>query len=172
MAAHNDVARIRRMTSADLEQVLSWRNHPAVRKYMYTQHEITLAEHVSWFERASQDARKQLLIFELSGQPLGFVNFNCMSSMAVADWGFYIAPEAPSGTGRLLGQAALAYAFEAMALHKVCGQALAFNERSIGFHLRQGFQKEGVLRDQHFDGRKYHDVVCFGLLASEWPVTT
>jgi len=34
--------------------------------------------------------------------------------------------------------------------------------------LRLGFQREGVLRQQHFDGQQYHDVVCFGLLANEW----
>lgn len=169
MSECNDVARIRRMTCADLEQVLSWRNHAEVRKYMYTQHEITLVEHTSWFERASQDERKHLLIFERGNEPLGFVNFNCTSNAKVADWGFYIAPDAQSGTGRLLGQAALRHAFDVLALHKVCGQALAFNERSIRFHLRQGFRQEGVLRDQHFDGRNYHDVACFGLLASERP---
>jgi UDP-4-amino-4,6-dideoxy-N-acetyl-beta-L-altrosamine N-acetyltransferase len=53
-------------------------------------------------------------------------------------------------------------------LHKLCGQALAFNERSIRFHQNLGFRREGVLRQQHFDGEQYHDVVCFGLLASEW----
>ncbi len=170
MSECNDIARIRRMTCADLEQVLSWRNHPEVRKYMYTQHEITLAEHASWFARASQDERKHLLIFERGREPLGFVSFNCTSNAKVADWGFYIAPDAQPGAGRLLGQAALKYAFDVLTLHKVCGQALAFNERSIRFHLRQGFNQEGILRDQHFDGLNYYDVVHFGLLASEWTI--
>ncbi len=163
---------IRRMVPDDLERVLAWRNHPEVRKYMYTQHEISLAEHARWFERASQDARKHLLIVERNGDALGFVNFSLAGAAAIADWGFYVSPDAPGGSGRLLGQTALAHAFGPLALHKVCGQALAYNERSIRFHLRQGFQQEGVLRHQHYDGQSYHDVVCFGLLASEWPLPT
>lgn len=163
---------LRRMTGHDLERVLAWRNHPDVRQYMYTQHEIGLDEHTRWFERASQDPRKHLLIFELDQVPLGFVNFSLTSTPGVADWGFYAAPEAPKGSGRHMGHAALSYAFGQIALHKVCGQALAYNDRSIRFHLTQGFRQEGILRDQHFDGRSYHDVVCFGLLTSEWPAPT
>lgn len=159
---------VRPMNEGDLELVLSWRNHPEVRRYMYTQHEIALEEHSRWFARASQDPARHLLVFEIDTLPLGFINIHQMASGGIADWGFYAAPDAPKGVGRVLGQAALRYAFETVTLHKLCGQALAFNERSIRFHLNLGFQQEGVLRHQHFDGQQYHDVVCFGLLASEW----
>lgn len=163
---------MRRMRQADLEQVLAWRNHPDVRRFMYTQHEISLEEHISWFERASQDARRHLLVHEQGGVALGFVNLHEVGAGGIVDWGFYAAPDAPKGTGRQLGRQALLYAFGELGLHKVCGQALAFNEPSIRFHLRLGFQQEGVLREQHFDGERYHDIVCFGLLAAEWKANT
>lgn len=159
---------IRAMTRSDLERVLSWRNHPDVRRYMYTQHEISLEEHQRWFEQNADNPFRHLLIFELAGVPLGFINFNRLSSGGVADWGFYAAPSAPKGSGRQLGHAALDYAFTELKLHKVCGQALAYNERSINFHRSLGFQQEGILRDQHFDGERYQSVVCFGLLRHEW----
>jgi len=162
------VAGVRPMNEGDLERVLSWRNHPEVRRYMYTQHEISIDEHARWFARASQDPARHLLVFEIDTTPLGFINIQQIASGGIADWGFYAAPDAPKGTGHALGQAALRYAFEAAGLHKLCGQALALNERSIRFHLNLGFEREGVLRHQHFDGRQYHDVVCFGLLANEW----
>lgn len=162
--------RVRPMQAADLEQVLGWRNHPDVRRYMYTHHEISMDEHRRWFERASQDSRRYLLIFEIDSQPLGFVNIHQTGAGAVADWGFYVAPNAPKGTGRLLGQTTLDFSFNRAGLHKLCGQALGFNQRSIRFHQTLGFQQEGTLRQQHFDGQHYHDVVCFGLLASEWHV--
>lgn len=160
--------RVRPMTSDDLELVLGWRNHEEVRRYMYTQHEISFSEHASWFERVSQESSRHLLIFEDSAIPLGFINIHQIARGGVADWGFYTEPSAPKGTGRKLGQAALEYAFTYVGLHKICGQALIFNERSIKFHLRLGFQQEGIQREQHFDGQKYHNVLCFGLLASEW----
>jgi UDP-4-amino-4,6-dideoxy-N-acetyl-beta-L-altrosamine N-acetyltransferase len=159
---------MRNMVHADLERVLAWRNHTEIRRYMYTQHEINLDEHCAWFERARLDPRKNLLIYEAESRALGFVSFSEVGSCGVADWGFYAAPDAPKGSGRQFGRAALDHAFNVIHLHKVCGQALAFNERSIRFHQSLGFQQEGELRDQHFDGEIYHHVKCFGLLSHEW----
>ena len=162
------LSQIRPMVHTDMERVLAWRNHPDVRRYMYTQHEITLAEHQRWFERALPDPKKHLLVYEENHQPLGFVNFNEAGNGGIADWGFYAAPDAPKGSGRQLGRAALSHAFTQLKLRKVCGQALAYNQRSIQFHQSLGFHQEGILRDQHFDGERYQHVICFGLLCHEW----
>lgn len=159
---------IRDMSADDLENVLAWRNHPEIRRYMYTQHEITMAEHRAWFERNSQDHKKHLLIFEVDGVAQGFVNITELAVHGIADWGFYVSPDASKGTGRRLGELALEYAFRNLRLHKICGQALVFNERSVKFHYGLGFRQEGVLRDQHHDGENYHSVICFGLLNTEW----
>lgn len=166
------LSQIRPMVHADLELVLAWRNHPDVRRYMYTQHEIMLDEHQRWFERSLPDPTKHLLIFEVDQQPLGFVNLSEVGNGSIADWGFYAAPHAPKGSGRQLGHAALNYAFTQLHLHKVCGQALVYNERSINFHQTLGFSQEGILRDQHFDGERHHHIICFGLLSHEWQLNS
>jgi UDP-4-amino-4,6-dideoxy-N-acetyl-beta-L-altrosamine N-acetyltransferase len=159
---------LRPMLQADLEMVLDWRNHPDVRRYMYTQQEIGLDEHRRWFEQSSSNSDRHLLVFELDDIPMGFVNFNHLGKGSIVDWGFYAAPDVSKGGGRLLGLTALSYAFNELAIHKVCGQVLAYNKRSINFHQRLGFLQEGVMRDQYFDGGHYHSVVCFGLLEREW----
>jgi len=168
MPAGEDV-RVRPVGEADLARVLAWRNHPDIRRFMLTQHEIPLDEHRRWFERASRDPGRCLLIAEEEGRPLGFVHFIGVAPDGVADWGFYAAPGAPRGSGRKLGEAALDHGFRTLGLHKVCGQALDFNEASIRFHRRLGFREEGVLREQHRLGDAWHDLVCFGLLRREWP---
>lgn len=156
------------MQKSDLELVLSWRNHPEIRRYMYTRHEITLDEHNQWFSRHSNDPDRHMLVFELDSTPLGFINIHQIAPGGIAEWGFYTAPDAPAGTGRLLGQASLCYAFDESGLHKLTGQVLACNERSVRYHQALGFTQEGILREQYFDGQLYQDVVCFGLLANEW----
>lgn len=161
---------LRPMTDADLEQVLLWRNHPDVRRYMYTTHEIQLEEHRKWFASANTNPAVELLIYLQDDEACGFVSIARTRCHEVADWGFYLAPSAPKGSGRQLGKQALAYAFTQLNLHKLCGQALGFNERSIAFHKSQGFTEEGRLREQHFDGAQFQDVVCFGLLKHDWQV--
>ena len=115
------------MTHEDLEQVLSWRNDADVRRYMYTQHEISLEEHTRWFERATLDSSRHLLVFEIDSVPVGFINIHEIAPGGIADWGFYAAPDAPQGTGRRLGEAALKYAFSHAGLHKICIQAISYN---------------------------------------------
>ncbi len=160
---------LRRMTPADLEMVLRWRNHPDIRRWMYTTHEITLEEHQRWFESATHDSSKHLLIYERDGNAVGFVNISLLKGTDVAEWGFYLAPEAPSGIGTDFGRAVIRHAFETLGLYKLSGHALATNERSIRFHQRLGFRDEGVRRDHHLaaDGVR-HSVACFGLLRHEW----
>lgn len=156
------------MVESDVELVLTWRNHQEVRRYMYTKHEISPDEHNRWFECSRQDPCKNLLIFEDEDQPIGFVSFNKLEHSENANWGFYLAPYAPKGLGRRLGVAALDHAFNELKLHKVCGQVLAYNERSIQFHQSFGFKQEGVFHKQNIHDECYNSVINFGLLNHEW----
>lgn len=159
---------LRPLESNDLEMVLNWRNSPSVRKFMYSQHTINLQEHMAWFKKSNHNPLQSLLIYQENNRPLGYVNITMHSSKKIADWGFYLCPEAPKGTGRRLGHAALTFAFTTLSLHKICGEALEYNKPSIKFHLNQGFQQEGILRDQYFNGEEFHSVVCFGLIKKDW----
>lgn len=165
------VDRVRPVTARDATRLLEWRNHPRVRRHMFTTEEITRVEHREWLRRNLADSCRLMLIYERAGTPLGFVGLRLDRHLHIADWGFYTAPEAPKGTGRMMTGCALDHAFRELALHKVCGQALETNQRSISLHVVLGFTQEGVLREQHFDGGRYLSVVCFGLLAPEWAAT-
>ena len=159
---------IRAVTAGDLPMVLAWRNHPDVRRFMFTQHEIGLDEHSNWFAKASLDASRRLLIVEDAKQAFAYVQFSQVAEGGIADWGFYARPDTSKGTGKKLGITALNYAFSELKLHKVCGQSIQGNKASIAFHQRMGFTQEGVLRDQQRIEGGYHNLYCFGLLADEW----
>jgi UDP-4-amino-4,6-dideoxy-N-acetyl-beta-L-altrosamine N-acetyltransferase len=164
----SDACTVRALTEDDLPMVLVWRNHPAVRSYMLTQHEISLEEHRNWFAHVKEDKTRQQLIVLDGADPLGFVQFNPVCQGGIADWGFYARPDAPKGSGSKLGQAALAHAFEKLGLHKVGGQAIECNVASIAFHQKLGFTEEGRLREQQRIANRYHTLFCFGLLAKDW----
>lgn len=156
------------MVKSDLLRVLVCRNHPNVRRFMLTQQEIALKEHQQWFERNSQDLSTRLMIVEEGAIMLGFVQFKGVAPGAISNWGFYAAHPVRKGAGKKLGSIALRFAFQVLNLHKVCGQALDFNEASIRLHGQLEFHQEGVLRQQHQIDGIYHDLVCFGLLQGEW----
>ena len=163
-------ARLQDLTEKDLEQVLQMRNHPEIRRYMLTNSEITTQEHQLWFERASKDPSIKLLTFYLGDICSGFVQLKKTASPKIANWGFYVNPNAPKGAGTVLGISALTHAFEILNLHKLCGQALAPNDASKRLHTKLGFRQEGIAREQHFDGQTFQDLICFGILKDEWTV--
>lgn len=160
---------VRPMENHDLEEVLAWRNHPDIRRFMYFQDEITFEKHSEWFASAMQDDYRHLLIFEVDSNPMGFANLAILKEHGmVADWGFYLAPGAEKGTGTYLGKCILDHAFGVLELKKVCGQILSYNQKSIRLHDKLGFVQEGTLRQHHYDGVRYLDVECMGLLRHEW----
>jgi UDP-2,4-diacetamido-2,4,6-trideoxy-beta-L-altropyranose hydrolase/UDP-4-amino-4,6-dideoxy-N-acetyl-beta-L-altrosamine N-acetyltransferase len=160
--------RIRGMREDDLESVLCWRNHPDTRCWMYDSHEISPSEHREWYARAMQDQHRQLLIVEQAGVPLGFVQFTETGNDGVAVWGFYAVPGAPRGSGNKLGTAALDHAFGQLGFRKVHGEVIVSNEPSAAFHRKLGFTEEGITQKRSSDGATCHDVLCFGMEASDW----
>ncbi|WP_205126761.1 UDP-4-amino-4,6-dideoxy-N-acetyl-beta-L-altrosamine N-acetyltransferase [Nitrincola tibetensis] len=159
---------LKRVEHRDLPLLITWRNHPDVRAYMYSQHQISPAEHQQWFDRQSHDQNSHLFIYSEESQPCGFAQLRVAKERA--EWGFYLAPEAKKGTGTRLGKTVLDWAFQNLNLHKVSGEALDFNHASIRFHHKLGFVDEGRLRDHIKINETFHDVLCFGLLESEWAI--
>ncbi len=155
---------VRVMTDADLAIVLAWRNHSSVRQQMFHSAEISEAEHEKWFAACTMNDKRHLLVYEERGKPMGFVQFTELNAGKVAEWGFYKSPTAPAGVGHRLGSAALDYAADSLALVKICGNVFENNKGSIRFHEKLGFELEGTLRMQHYDGENYLDVWCFGYI--------
>ena len=163
-----DALSIRPVVQEDLPTLLEWRNHPSVRACMLTQHIITPTEHARWFDKVSQDPSRALCIVESPNGPMGYVQFDDVRPQGVSQWGFYLNPQAPKGSGSAFGAVALHHAFEKLQIHKVCGQVLDTNLASQAFHNKLGFQLEGTLRQHHALNGAFHGLVCYGLLASEW----
>lgn len=132
------MTRVRRMDGRDLDDVLAWRNHADVRRWMHQQEEIPREMHEAWFARCSADPSQALLIIEEAGQPIGFVRLSDIRD-GVAEWGFYKVPGSPSGTGLRMGLAALEYGFLHLGLERVTACVLACNKRSLHFHRKLGF---------------------------------
>ena len=65
-------------------------------------------------------------------------------------------------------RALIDYAFGPLGLHRVEIRCAAGNLRSRAIPRRLGFREEGVLRQWIWVDGRFHDMVIYGLLASEW----
>ncbi|KAL6885435.1 acyl-CoA N-acyltransferase [Trichoderma evansii] len=63
---------------------------------------------------------------------------------------------------------AVDWAFKFANVHKVEIATSSFNERAIHLYQKLGFKLEGRKREVFYVNRKYHDLLQFGMLESEW----
>lgn len=161
-------ARLRKLDAADLGSVLDWRNNDSIRHQMLSQDIIDYSAHVAWFEAASINRDRRLLILEVDGVPSGYVHFKIDWNHSTATWGFYKSPSAPKGTGRILGQLALDFAFHRLGLRKVWAEVISGNEASASLHCALGFTQEGLMRQAYKIAAEYVDVKYYGLLRQDW----
>lgn len=157
--------RLRTMEEADLERVLGWRNAPSIRRWMRNSGRITSDEHAAWFRRCSKDPQRQLMIAETGQAPFGFVQFSILGDEHGAEWGFYVAPDAPPGSGTLLGNLALEHAFRKLRLPRLLGRALPDNAASIRFHQKLGFRPSATPAAAH---ESVAALQTFELLKKDW----
>lgn len=160
---------LRSIKQDELKMILSWRNAPNVRSNMYTRHEISLTEHLAWWERVQARPDQQYFMYELRHTPYGVIAFNGIDQINQnSSWAFYAAPDAPIGTGSKMEYLALEHAFNNILLHKLYCEVLSFNKPVIKLHEKFGFKIEGIFRRQHYHEGVFVDIVRLGLLRPEW----
>ncbi|MBM3106681.1 UDP-4-amino-4,6-dideoxy-N-acetyl-beta-L-altrosamine N-acetyltransferase [Pseudomonas sp. V1] len=166
-----DLGRLRGIADDELAEMLAWRNAPEVRSNMYTRHEISLAEHLSWWDRVKVSDAHKYFMYEYKGIPSGVVGFVGVDKVhRSSSWAFYAAPKSVKGTGSRMEFLALDYAFDELDLNKLYCEVLAFNSSVVKLHQKFGFQVEGVLREQHLVESEFVDVYRLGILQREWSV--
>jgi len=164
---------LREIRPTDKNLVRTWRNHPDVARYMYTDHEITEPEHERWFERIIRDESSHYWIITSDGKEIGVLS---ISQIDVQNrrcyWAYYLDPGTRGmGAGSFAEYSVLQHVFKELNLNKLCGEVLGFNRSVIKMHKRFGFAEEGVLRNHIFKHGRWHDVVCVGILRDEWERT-
>ena len=160
---------LREIRADELEMMLAWRNSPSVRGNMYTQHEISLTEHLAWWMQVQTRVDQKYFMYEFNQIPFGIVAFNGINRVNQnSSWAFYSSPKAVKGTGSKMEFLALEKAFTCMQLRKLFCEVFSFNRNVIKLHAKFGFQVEGIMREHHKVSDEFIDVHRLGIFNREW----
>ena len=96
------------------------------------------------------------------------MSFTCGDDPTSAIWGFYTAPDAPTGTGRLLAGCALEHGFKTLDLSTITAEVVAGNLRSQRFHEQNGFRLTHVEPAPDTQGLGRKGVHHYVLARSVW----
>ena len=144
-------ANLRPANTADSTLIHTWRNHPDIRQMMFNPEPIPLPQHQAWFAQQLNNPAFKMYIYTIDGAPQGYGSLKRIAPNEY-EWGFYLAPDCPrgSGNGSALCNLLLQRAFGELGASIVHGQALAHNTTSIALHRKLGFrQPENSLHEDH-----------------------
>jgi RimJ/RimL family protein N-acetyltransferase/ABC-type transporter Mla MlaB component len=103
-------------------------------------------------------------------KPVGFIrlfNVNLAERFAFLETGIVDPRSLRAGWGIQASRLALAWAMDALEIHRVEAKVYAYNVLSVNSLRRNGFQQEGVLREaKTYRGRRW-DILVFAILADE-----
>lgn len=162
----------RPVTIEDAAMMLEWRNRDHVREGMFHSRHFTLEEQVPWLQRCIDAEDRFYFIFEFQGRPIGvFGVYDVDEVQRVGEWVYFMGPPfegLPKGSGAAMEFIALDTFFGVVGVRRLWGRTLKSNERVWRMHQRFGFQVEGALRQHVLKDGELIDVLCVGLLETEW----
>lgn len=153
-------------------RILELRNQPNVRKFMYTDHEITAEEHQGWIASLSGNSKQQVFAVINEGKTAGLVSLGSINErQKSAEWAFYLDEALQgAGIGSRVEFKLLDYAFNEAGLEKLNCEVLETNFPVVRLHEKFGFVREGVRRKNVIKDGERIDVVLLGILKDEWAI--
>lgn len=132
---------LRPMEDKDLAITFEWRNDPEVLKNAQTSNPISYNEHEAMFKW--NNALK--LIFEVDGEPAGYVASTRSTENLNTEWSFHMGKaHRGKGLSQIMLRAALYYLKYKVGYHCITSTVLDHNHKSIDLHIKLGFT-EGEL---------------------------
>lgn len=134
------------LSEGDARYVLTMRNHPEIKKWMYNQQDITEAQHSSFLETLKTDNNKHYFLVKQADMIIGSVDFIKIDQIEkTANFGLYANPfEVVMGAGPMLEEVAVSYAKDKLNLSALNLEVFEENERAISFYNKIGFKQIGT----------------------------
>lgn len=132
---------LRHAAPRDAALLLEWRNDPKTRSASRVTRGVQPAEHRRWLARTIADPRRDLLVAELSGVPVGQIRFD-----RLGDDTYEISVAlAPSSRGKGLGSKLILAAVTWLGRHRPAARVIAEVRSSNATSLR-AFHRAGFSR--------------------------
>ena len=168
---------LRTLTPADLEHLSAWVDDPFLERMVGSEF-LQSYKHVwdkspAFFEAVLTDPTQVVLVIEANRgwtKPVGVVrlfNIHLLEGYAFLETIITDPRAMKRGFGVEAGKLISYYGMDVLGLRRIEAKVYEYNTLSMNSLRRNGFRQEGVLRQAGFDGRRYWDLVIFGILKEE-----
>lgn len=139
--------------------ILSMRNHPKIKKWMYNQSSILEKDHFLFIESLKERIDRRYFLVKHKNHIIGSINFSEIDLYNSVEFGIYTNPFLKlKNAGGILESAASQYAFAVLNVNKIKLEVFSDNKRAINFYNKRGFkfinikkvnQKDIVCMEKH-----------------------
>ena len=166
---------LRPLSLSDTDNIVKWRNDPAVKKNLYSQAELRPEQHISYFENNVKTGKcaQFIIVVDEDGEKkdIGTIFIkNIDTANHNGEYGVFIGEETGRGKGYAKSATVeiLKHGFEVLKLHRIYLTVMADNIPAIKVYEESGFIREGIMRDEYYRYDGYVDIVMMSILEEDW----
>ncbi len=150
----------------EAKEVREMRNHESVRRWMNTDHLISVQEHERFLSGLSGDNKNFYYLVKQNSVYLGVISLNRYDERNRNSYlGIYANPFLhETGIGGRLMHALKHIAFSRAGLHTLKLEVIESNARAIALYRKTGFIEEGRLKEFVWKNGRWYDMVIMGMV--------
>jgi len=130
-------------TTLSLEEkkmILEWRNNPNIRKWMYTQDNITLENHLKFIEELKIKDDQLYFLVKKNENYIGVIDFIDINPNISLKMGIYTNPTL-KGNGKILLETIINFSFEILKVEKIFSEVFFENEKAYNLYKSYNFKE-------------------------------
>lgn len=163
---------LREISLSDSSNIVRWRNNPSVKKYLYSQEDITEEDNAKYYKSNVLSGKcKQYIIHVVDSKDIGTIYLRNIDNYSKkAELGIFIGEEQSRGKGYALKavKQLLNIGFNELGLNRIYLTLMYDNIPAINVYIKAGFSVEGVLKQEYYRNDKYIDVIVMGITKDMW----
>jgi len=126
------------------KMILEWRNHKAIRKWMYNQEVISLVEHLNYIKSLSSKKDRLYFMVRYRNEVIGVIDFTNINYInKKTDFGIYAKPDS-RGFGKILMSSIINYAFYSLKMDRLIAEVFIENTKAISLYKKFNFEQIDV----------------------------
>ena len=149
---------LRKVKQEDLKFFRDWRNTPAIWQNNTQFILLNLKQQDSWFNRINSinTKEKMFTIINEKQNPIGICGFVQIDNNH----------KNAKGIGTESLNLLLKYGFNKLKIHRIDAEVIEYNEKSINFFQKLGFEPDAVMRDYIFRNGKWWNLVVLSKIST------
>lgn len=127
------------LTLEQKEMVLIWRNSSEIRKWMYSQEEIELNDHLNFIESLKSRKDKLYFLVKKDKEYIGVIDFTEIIEEESLHMGIYTNPNI-KGNGKILLNKIIEYSFDNLKVKKIYSEVFSQNNKAYELYEKYNFK--------------------------------